>query len=228
MFHLLWSLWVTKCAKIFTTWFFCEYISFDMIKHKRLCSFNIPYIDTAEMGRKVFRFDVLEFVNTFKGVWICTQIHFGMLNSSWICLRYALKWFEFSNTFQILFKYFCYFFIIFNASKDGIFQMCSLFNSNLRLDKINYLSISHICLNHCPPGFYFGTLQIKYKNGAHMLSHIQFQVGEHDGENLHQLFKLNSRKLGKYISTIFNKRQEKLNKQDWSCFVIASYNTINR
>ena len=42
---------------------------------------------------------------------------------------------------------------------------------------------------------------------------LQFQIGEHDGENLHRLFKCNSRKLGNFVCTLFNKRQDKLYKK---------------
>ena len=39
---------------------------------------------------------------------------------------------------------------------------------------------------------------------------LQYQLGECDSDNLHLLFEYNSRKLGKFVCTIFNKRQDKL------------------
>ena len=41
MFYRLWSLWLTKCANIFTKWFCCDNLSFDIMKTKRLCCFKI-------------------------------------------------------------------------------------------------------------------------------------------------------------------------------------------
>ena len=46
-----------------------------------------------------------------------------------------------------------------------------------------------------------------------MYNSLQFHLGEQDGKNLHRLFQLNPRKLGKFVSKIFTKRQNKLYEQ---------------
>ena len=66
------------------------------------------YLD-AEMGRKVFGFEVFGFVNTFSSIWICTQIHFWCAEKYLDLSQIHFKVSEISNTFQILFKYSCYF-----------------------------------------------------------------------------------------------------------------------